>query len=64
MSSIQYGVIRTFCPLGHILELEVLGCFSFKNQTRKIDKIDKHFELYQVYMPKCSNISKYIYIYI
>ena len=57
VNSIQIGGIMTFCLLGHILiwgyydilppgahfDLEVLGHFLLKNQTRKIDKIHNNF---------------------
>ena len=42
--------IRTFCLLGHILYLGVLGHFGLKNRTRKIDKIHRDFKLYQVFL--------------
>ena len=42
--------IRKFCPLGHILGLGVLAHFRLKNQTTKINKIYKDFELYQPFM--------------
>ena len=41
-----------FVPWG-IFGLGVLGKFNSKNQTRKIVKIDKNFELYQVFMSNC-----------
>ena len=45
--------------------LGVLANFGSKNQTRKIDKIHKNFELYQVFMynsvPNGSNISQSLY---
>ena len=58
--------LRDVFPLGHISGLGVLGNFVLKNQTRKIDRICKDFELYQVslYNFLCQNVTMYIYKYI
>ena len=50
VSSLEIADIIRFCLLEHILGLEALGHFRFKNQTRKIDKFQKKIELYQVFM--------------
>ena len=47
---LRHSGIRTFCLLKNILSLGALGHFRLKNQTRKMDKIHKNLELYQVFM--------------
>ena len=54
--------IRKFSLLGYILGLGALGQFGLKSQTKKIDKIDKDFELYQVFMCQTVLIFPKIYI--
>ena len=51
-SSIQIGTVMTFCPPRVFLGLRALEHFGLKNQTRKIVKIHKNFELQQVFMYK------------
>ena len=48
-SSIQIGGIRTFFPLEHTLVWRNWDIIGSKNQTTKIDKIHKDFELYQAF---------------
>ena len=39
ISNVQFWGIKTFCSLGHILNLGVLGHFALENKTREIVKI-------------------------
>ena len=57
-SSIQLEGIRKSCPPGTFLDLGVLGHFGTEIKTRKIVKIHKDFELYQVFMYNflCQNV--------
>ena len=59
-SSIQNEGIRTFFPIGYF-GLEGIRKFGLKNQTIVIDKIDKYFELYQVFMCQIVLIFRKIY---
>ena len=61
-SCIQIAGIRTFCLLGHILGLWALRYSELKNQTRKINKINRNFELFQVFMYQTVLIIPKIYI--
>ena len=61
-SFMQITGIRTFCLLGHILGLGVLRYSGLKNQTRKINKIHRNFELFQVFMYQTVPIIPKIYI--
>ena len=75
--SMQFEGIRTFCLPGIFLDLSVLGHFAswntlwglgvlghfgLKYQTRKINKILKDFELYQVLM--CQTVLIFLNTYI
>ena len=62
VSSLQIANIIRFCLLGHILGLEALRHFRLKDMTRKIDKIKKKIELYQVFMCQTVPIFPKIYI--
>ena len=50
ISSLQIGGIKTFCPTGHILLWRYSDILDSKNQTKKIAKTHKDFELYQIFM--------------
>ena len=56
------GVLGHFAPETHFA-MEVLGYFVLNNQTKKIDKIHKHFKTkssvhVKFSMSKCTNILK------
>ena len=59
-SHTQFGGIETFCPPPprKYFDLGVLKHFELKNQRRKIVKIHKDFEQYQVFMYNflCQNV--------